>query len=191
MTSSRTLSRQSARVTAFRTLPAPGERRRLRELWGLTPQQVAVAFGVRAATVRSWEAGRTTPTGKRREAYRRFLEGLGQRADLQPPAVSLPAGRAAAASPAPVPVPAPAPAPVPVPAPAPAPVPVPVPARREAPEPPPRPAQPGGEPVPVPRQSGTLRERGRSPRAATAAVIASAWVLALVLLGAYLPGWAG
>ncbi|MGW1638519.1 helix-turn-helix domain-containing protein [Streptomyces lavendulae] len=183
MTSSRTLSRQPVRVTAFRTLPAPGERRRLRELWGLTPQQVAVAFGVRAATVRSWEAGRTTPTGKRREAYRRFLEGLAQRADLQPPAVSLPAGRAAAARPAPVPVPAPAPAPVPVA--------VPVPARREAPEPPPRPTQTGGEPVPVPRQSGTLRERGRSPRAATAAVIASAWVLALVLLGAYLPGWAG
>ncbi|MER5874107.1 helix-turn-helix domain-containing protein, partial [Streptomyces sp. NPDC002044] len=84
MTTSRTMSRLSARETAQNALPAPGERRRLRELWDLTPQQVATAFGVRAATVRSWESGRSEPKGQRRDAYRRFLQGLAQRADLRP-----------------------------------------------------------------------------------------------------------
>ncbi|MFI5765739.1 helix-turn-helix domain-containing protein [Streptomyces sp. NPDC051563] len=93
MTTTRTLSRQSAPSTAPQGLPVPAERRRLRELWDLTPQQVAVAFGVRAATVRSWEAGRSAPTGKRREAYRRFLQGLAQRADLGEREACLPASR--------------------------------------------------------------------------------------------------
>ncbi|MFK0011899.1 helix-turn-helix domain-containing protein [Streptomyces sp. NPDC091027] len=59
-------------------LPEPCARRRLREQWGLTTQQVAAAFGVTPATVRSWERGRSTPRGERREAYRRFLAGLAQ-----------------------------------------------------------------------------------------------------------------
>ncbi|MFF7297045.1 helix-turn-helix domain-containing protein [Streptomyces sp. NPDC008265] len=59
-------------------LPEPSARRRLREQWGLTTQQVAAAFGVTPATVRSWERGRSTPRGERREAYRRFLAGLAQ-----------------------------------------------------------------------------------------------------------------
>ncbi|MEU6314708.1 helix-turn-helix transcriptional regulator [Streptomyces sp. NPDC047014] len=59
-------------------LPEPAVRRRLREQWGLTTQQVAAAFGVTPATVRSWERGRSTPRGERREAYRRFLAGLAQ-----------------------------------------------------------------------------------------------------------------
>ncbi|MGW4050233.1 helix-turn-helix domain-containing protein [Streptomyces sp. NPDC004779] len=59
-------------------LPDPGERRRLREQWGLSTRQVALAFGVTPATVRSWERGRSTPRGGRKEAYRRFLAGLAQ-----------------------------------------------------------------------------------------------------------------
>ncbi|WP_338692657.1 hypothetical protein V2W30_00510 [Streptomyces sp. Q6] len=57
-------------------LPAPDERRRLRLTWQLTEEQVAQTFGVRTATVRSWEAGRTSPTGARRAAYAAFLGGL-------------------------------------------------------------------------------------------------------------------
>ncbi|MFE2478033.1 helix-turn-helix domain-containing protein [Streptomyces sp. NPDC059389] len=59
-------------------LPEPAERRRLREQWGLSTRQVAVAFGVTPATVRSWECGRATPRGSRKEAYRRFLAGLAE-----------------------------------------------------------------------------------------------------------------
>ncbi|MFJ9424834.1 helix-turn-helix domain-containing protein [Streptomyces sp. NPDC101249] len=59
-------------------LPGPAERGRLRRAWHLTEQQVAEAFGVTAATVRSWETGRTTPTGLRRAAYAAFLSGLAQ-----------------------------------------------------------------------------------------------------------------
>ncbi|MFJ7206584.1 helix-turn-helix domain-containing protein [Streptomyces sp. NPDC098789] len=86
-----------SRSPRTRTLPEPGERKRLREAWKLTPRQVASAFGVTAATVRSWEAGRTSPTGKRREAYARFLRGLAQEpqqraAHRAPAARSGPAG---------------------------------------------------------------------------------------------------
>ncbi|MGW5867130.1 helix-turn-helix domain-containing protein [Streptomyces sp. NPDC055239] len=59
-------------------LPSADERRRLREQWGLTPHQVAAAFGVTVMTVQSWEAGRTSPRGERRRAYAQFLKGLGQ-----------------------------------------------------------------------------------------------------------------
>ncbi|MFF2101975.1 helix-turn-helix domain-containing protein [Streptomyces sp. NPDC058202] len=59
-------------------LPAPEARARLRRSWHLSERQVATAFGVTPATVRSWEAGRTTPTGRRRAAYAAFLSGLAQ-----------------------------------------------------------------------------------------------------------------
>lgn len=59
-------------------LPAPEERARLRRAWQLTDEHVAAAFGVTTATVRSWENGRTTPTGLRRAAYAAFLSGLAQ-----------------------------------------------------------------------------------------------------------------
>ncbi|WP_311318645.1 helix-turn-helix transcriptional regulator [Streptomyces sp. 2132.2] len=59
-------------------LPEPGERRRLREQWGLSIRQVATAFGVTPATVRSWEYGRSAPRGSRKEAYQRFLAGLAE-----------------------------------------------------------------------------------------------------------------
>lgn len=57
-------------------LPAPEERVRLRRVWCLTEGQLAQAFGVTTATVRSWESGRTSPTGARRAAYAAFLGGL-------------------------------------------------------------------------------------------------------------------
>ncbi|MFB8399446.1 helix-turn-helix domain-containing protein [Streptomyces yangpuensis] len=57
-------------------LPAPNERRRLREAAELTLDEVAEAMGVAAATVRAWESGRTTPRGRKRDAYARFLAGL-------------------------------------------------------------------------------------------------------------------
>ncbi|MFJ4783605.1 helix-turn-helix domain-containing protein [Streptomyces sp. NPDC088794] len=59
-------------------LPAPADRARLRRAWGLTEAQVAAAFGVTEVTVRSWETGRTTPTGLRRASYAAFLSGLAQ-----------------------------------------------------------------------------------------------------------------
>ncbi|MFD8144025.1 helix-turn-helix domain-containing protein [Streptomyces sp. NPDC059708] len=81
-------------------LPEPEERRRLREQWGLSTRQVAAAFGVTPATVRSWERGRSAPRGGRKEAYRRFLSGLAQHAG----AAEAPAhGTRAATSAAPVP----------------------------------------------------------------------------------------
>ncbi|MER5963545.1 helix-turn-helix domain-containing protein [Streptomyces sp. NPDC002057] len=58
------------------TLPSPTERAALRRAWHLSERQVAEAFGVTATTVRSWEAGRTSPTGRRRVAYATFLSGL-------------------------------------------------------------------------------------------------------------------
>ncbi|MFJ4715995.1 helix-turn-helix domain-containing protein [Streptomyces sp. NPDC088785] len=57
-------------------LPAPAERARLRRAWRLSAAQVAEAFGVTPATVRSWESGRSAPRGPRRAAYAAFLSGL-------------------------------------------------------------------------------------------------------------------
>ncbi|MET8682719.1 helix-turn-helix transcriptional regulator [Streptomyces sp. NPDC004732] len=72
-------------------LPDAADRRHLRERWGLTPQQLASAFGVTAETVRSWESGRTSPRGERRRAYALFLAGLAQRtAPAHPPRADRP-----------------------------------------------------------------------------------------------------
>ncbi|MET9900139.1 helix-turn-helix domain-containing protein [Streptomyces sp. NPDC006446] len=54
-------------------LPVPKERRRLREDQSLTQTEMAARLGVSRATVRSWETGRTTPRGRKREAYVRLL----------------------------------------------------------------------------------------------------------------------
>ncbi|MCX5177438.1 helix-turn-helix domain-containing protein [Streptomyces virginiae] len=61
------------------SLPAPKERRRLREAAELTHDEVAAAVGVTAATVRSWESGRTAPRGRKRELYTQFLVRLATR----------------------------------------------------------------------------------------------------------------
>lgn len=185
MTTSRTMSRLTARETAQNSLPSPDERRRLRELWDLTPQQVAVAFGVRTATVRSWESGRSEPKGQRRAAYRRFLQGLAQRADLQPRAAA-PSSVAPPAAALPVSSP-------PVAA---------LPGSRS-----PEPAvhdRSAGPAAVVPQRTpaAAAAERalpvgvgvpasGLLPRVGAVATTLAAWVLVLVLLDAYLPGAAG
>ncbi|MVO83625.1 helix-turn-helix domain-containing protein [Streptomyces sp. p1417] len=58
------------------SLPAPKERRRLREAKSLSQAQVAAELGVSRATVRGWETGRTQPSGRRRVAYARFLADI-------------------------------------------------------------------------------------------------------------------
>ncbi|MFJ8166441.1 telomere-associated protein Tap [Streptomyces sp. NPDC096136] len=57
-------------------LPAPDERKRLREAAGLSQDQIAKALSVRRETVTSWETGRTAPRPPKRAAYARLLEGL-------------------------------------------------------------------------------------------------------------------
>ncbi|MFJ8231628.1 sigma factor-like helix-turn-helix DNA-binding protein [Streptomyces sp. NPDC094448] len=54
-------------------LPAPKERRRLREERSMSEEQIARALGVTKATVRAWETGRGEPRGRRREAYAKLL----------------------------------------------------------------------------------------------------------------------
>lgn len=54
-------------------LPSPKERRRLREAKSLSQADVADKMGVTRETVRSWETGRTTPRGHKREAYVELL----------------------------------------------------------------------------------------------------------------------
>ncbi|WP_326581873.1 helix-turn-helix domain-containing protein (plasmid) [Actinacidiphila glaucinigra] len=60
-------------------LPAPAERRRLREEAGLTQQQIAQALATRTQSVGDWEAGRREPRPPKRDAYARLLEGLAAR----------------------------------------------------------------------------------------------------------------
>ncbi|MFJ2215743.1 sigma factor-like helix-turn-helix DNA-binding protein [Streptomyces sp. NPDC101062] len=57
-------------------LPAPKERRRLREAKAMTEKQAATAVGVTRATIRSWETGRTTPRGRKGEVYAKLLAGI-------------------------------------------------------------------------------------------------------------------
>ncbi|WP_406061383.1 helix-turn-helix domain-containing protein [Streptomyces sp. NBC_01077] len=67
------MSRSTADSASSATLPTPKERRRLREALALSEEQVAEAMGVTKATVRSWETGRSTPRGRKREAYAKLL----------------------------------------------------------------------------------------------------------------------
>ncbi|MEU9555204.1 helix-turn-helix domain-containing protein [Streptomyces fumanus] len=57
-------------------LPPPGARRRLREAASMTQAQLAARVGVSRETVRAWETGRTTPRGRKGEAYARLLDAL-------------------------------------------------------------------------------------------------------------------
>ncbi|MFE0672846.1 helix-turn-helix domain-containing protein [Streptomyces sp. NPDC058867] len=66
-------------------LPPPKERRRLREARSLTQAQVAARVGVTRETVRAWESGRTTPRGRKREAYVRLLSEATERVAAQEP----------------------------------------------------------------------------------------------------------
>ncbi|CAL9536877.1 helix-turn-helix domain-containing protein [Streptomyces sp. enrichment culture] len=64
-------------------LPPPKERRRLRERASLTQGQLAARVGVTKETVRAWETGRTTPRGRKREAYAKLLASLARPAEVQ------------------------------------------------------------------------------------------------------------
>ncbi|MFV5998148.1 helix-turn-helix domain-containing protein [Streptomyces sp. NPDC056231] len=64
---------QGATDTASFPLPSPKELRRLREAKSLSEEQVAAAVGVTPATVRSWEAGRASPRGRKRVAYAKLI----------------------------------------------------------------------------------------------------------------------
>jgi DNA-directed RNA polymerase specialized sigma24 family protein len=68
-------------------LPVPKERRRLRESRSLTQADMATRLGVSRATVRSWEAGRSAPRGRMREAYTRLLaaDPADARPEMSPP----------------------------------------------------------------------------------------------------------
>ncbi|MFJ6655105.1 helix-turn-helix domain-containing protein [Streptomyces sp. NPDC091377] len=57
-------------------LPPPKECRRLREAAALTQAQLASQVGVTRETVRAWENGRTTPRGRKRDAYAKLLARL-------------------------------------------------------------------------------------------------------------------
>ncbi|MER6218795.1 helix-turn-helix transcriptional regulator [Streptomyces sp. NPDC001674] len=65
-------------------LPAPDERKRLREAAGLSQDQIAKALSVRRETITSWETGRTAPRPPKRAAYARLLEGLASLHPLPP-----------------------------------------------------------------------------------------------------------
>ncbi|KQX59081.1 MULTISPECIES: helix-turn-helix domain-containing protein [unclassified Streptomyces] len=85
------MSRSTADSASAVTLPTPKERRRLREALALSEEQVAEAMGVTKATVRAWETGRSTPRGRKREAYAKLLgtdgpEGSDERSPAPPQA---------------------------------------------------------------------------------------------------------
>ncbi|MCB5169995.1 helix-turn-helix domain-containing protein, partial [Streptomyces bambusae] len=79
---------QNAHPAAGLPLPSPKERRRLREAGGLGHEEIAEAVGVTASTVRSWEAGRTEPRGRKREAYAHFLVSLADPPPSPPPSAA-------------------------------------------------------------------------------------------------------
>ncbi|WP_326610787.1 helix-turn-helix domain-containing protein [Streptomyces scopuliridis] len=58
------------------SLPAPEQRRRLRESKPMTEKQAAAAVGVTRSTLRSWETGRTAPRGRKGELYAKLLAGI-------------------------------------------------------------------------------------------------------------------
>ncbi|MFJ7771703.1 helix-turn-helix domain-containing protein [Streptomyces sp. NPDC097107] len=81
-------------------LPPPKARRRLREAAALTQAQLAARMGVARETVRAWESGRTTPRGRKREAYTKLLNTLAEEATAR----RAKPGPTASPEPAPVPV---------------------------------------------------------------------------------------
>lgn len=59
-----------------RSLPPPAERRRIRELAGVSQQDVGSVLQVDRATVSRWESGILTPREARLRAYAAVLEEL-------------------------------------------------------------------------------------------------------------------
>ncbi|MFG2403480.1 helix-turn-helix domain-containing protein [Streptomyces brevispora] len=77
------MTQSTTGTAATDPLPPPKELRRLREAKSLSEEQVAAAVGVTRATVRAWETGRTSPRGRKREAYARLI-GTGDADALTP-----------------------------------------------------------------------------------------------------------
>lgn len=65
-----------ALVASRSPLPAPAERKRLRQAHGLTLEEVAATLEVRRATVGAWESGKTEPRPPQREPYAHLLKQL-------------------------------------------------------------------------------------------------------------------
>ncbi|MFJ8646250.1 helix-turn-helix domain-containing protein [Streptomyces sp. NPDC093546] len=84
---------QSTTTRSAPPLPSPKERRRLREARSMSESQVAEVLGVTTATVRSWETGRASPRGRKREAYVKLL-----RAHEAATAAAKPANKSATAA---------------------------------------------------------------------------------------------
>jgi DNA-binding transcriptional regulator YiaG len=64
---------------ARRQLPAPAERRRIRESAGVPLREIAGVLKVDTSTVSRWEAGQTMPRGARQvEAYAGLLRRLAE-----------------------------------------------------------------------------------------------------------------
>ncbi|MFE2760941.1 telomere-associated protein Tap [Streptomyces halstedii] len=121
-----------ALVASRSPLPAPAERKRLRQAHGLTLEEVAATLDVRRATVGAWESGRTEPRPPQREPYAHLLKQLARLypSPTTPEGGTLPATPAATAPAAPsAPAEAAPSAPAAVPAPVPAPAAAPRPAR--------------------------------------------------------------
>lgn len=89
------MTQSTSEKAAAPPLPSPKERRRLREALSLTEDQVASAVGVTRATVRAWETGRSSPRGRKREAYARLI-GAVAAAPAPPPPVPVEAPGSAA-----------------------------------------------------------------------------------------------
>lgn len=62
--------------SAATPLPSPKERRRLREAKSLSQADIAERVGVTRETVRAWEAARTDPSGRKRDAYAKLLASI-------------------------------------------------------------------------------------------------------------------
>ncbi|MEU8843436.1 helix-turn-helix transcriptional regulator [Streptomyces roseus] len=136
-------------------LPTPAERKRLREVAGLSQDQVAKALNARRESVGNWEAGRSEPRPPKRAAYARLLEGLAAR--FPTPATNAPAD---------------APAPV-VPEAFTGPAPEPTPAAPAAAVPPFRPTSEASSttrPSATSRRPGTKKAVAKKPTASAAAV---------------------
>ncbi|MFI6108212.1 helix-turn-helix domain-containing protein [Streptomyces sp. NPDC051310] len=84
---------QSTSTRSAPPLPSPKERRRLREARSMSESQVAEVLGVTRATVRSWETGRASPRGRKREAYLKLLKAH-EAAAPTPPATRKPPPKA-------------------------------------------------------------------------------------------------
>ncbi|WP_327681133.1 sigma factor-like helix-turn-helix DNA-binding protein [Streptomyces sp. NBC_00467] len=90
------MTQSTTRSGSGTPLPSPKERRRLREAKSMSEQEIATAVGVTRATIRSWETGRSSPRGRRREVYAKLLTdpdpapGSEQEAEAKPEPASGP-----------------------------------------------------------------------------------------------------